>query len=295
MACRHGIDDLRLFKALEQAGLEGRVVVTDTLARADIVFTVRAKRLGPAVDLAVVRQAAGNAGVPLVVLSAVSALRVAEALEPLLGIPPPTHLQERQNNTGRELRVADLEADGGDELLRLLWDLDSSVGRAGPGRVGPSEQASPTWAARSGFGVGALAPQTGVRGRQGLDDVEGGYGSDLLAMLAADSADIRFGMDSAARGSESVPSPAIAGGSARKSREAAAAGQLAARAALLDDPFEWLAPVNVDPEDDRAAQVPRNPSARVGDQHVLLKPMRHGSKLRRRRTKRELADLEADW
>jgi hypothetical protein len=45
-ACRHGIDDLRLLKALELADLAGHVVVVDRLPGADVVLTARSKRLG---------------------------------------------------------------------------------------------------------------------------------------------------------------------------------------------------------------------------------------------------------
>eukprot|EP00775_Hariotina_reticulata_P010374 gene10374-10532_t len=84
---RYGIDDLRLFKALEVAGLEGRVVVVDTLDFADAVLTTRSKRTGKNVDLSVARRAAASADVPCLVLPAVSAQRLLEALGPLLGLP----------------------------------------------------------------------------------------------------------------------------------------------------------------------------------------------------------------
>jgi hypothetical protein len=62
------VDDLRLFKALEQAGLAGRVVVVDTVADADAVLAVRTKRTGKQVSggsrgpACTQRPAAGPAG-----------------------------------------------------------------------------------------------------------------------------------------------------------------------------------------------------------------------------------------
>lgn len=43
---RHAIDDLRLFQALEAAGLAGRVVVADSVQEADVVLATRRKRTG---------------------------------------------------------------------------------------------------------------------------------------------------------------------------------------------------------------------------------------------------------
>ncbi len=46
LRCRYAVDDLRLFKALEQAGMAGRVVVVDSVAQADAVLAVKTKRTG---------------------------------------------------------------------------------------------------------------------------------------------------------------------------------------------------------------------------------------------------------
>eukprot|EP00798_Chlamydomonas_sp_ICE-L_P004807 gene4807-34561_t len=48
---KHGIDDLRLFKALEQAGMAGRVLVVDRLEDADAVIATRKKISGKNVNI----------------------------------------------------------------------------------------------------------------------------------------------------------------------------------------------------------------------------------------------------
>ena len=55
---KHGVDDLRLFKALEQAGMGGRVVVVDSLQGADVVLCTRRKASGKDVDVKRSRSAA---------------------------------------------------------------------------------------------------------------------------------------------------------------------------------------------------------------------------------------------
>ena len=51
----HGIDDVRLYRALSEAGALGRVVVAASVGEADAVLAVRIKRTGRAVSMDLVR------------------------------------------------------------------------------------------------------------------------------------------------------------------------------------------------------------------------------------------------
>ncbi|WIA29377.1 hypothetical protein OEZ86_011881 [Tetradesmus obliquus] len=189
---RYGIDDLRLYKALDVAGLEGRVVVVDTMQFADAVLTSRNKRTGKAVNLAEARRAAQAAGVPLFVLRAVSAQRVLEALGPLL---------ELQREPQQQFDVA-----------------------------GQSQQAA-----------------------------QGGGGSSPAAADAAAAAAV------------------------------AAADFTGGAAAVLE------CVRSADVEDAREALLPANPTQLAGERYKLHKPLRHGSRLRRRRLQRDLRLQQAPW
>ena len=48
---KHAIDDLRLFKALEEAGMSGRIIVVDSLEGADAVLCTRRKSGGKEVSV----------------------------------------------------------------------------------------------------------------------------------------------------------------------------------------------------------------------------------------------------
>jgi hypothetical protein len=140
---------------------------------ADAVLTTRSKRTGKGVNLAEARRAAQGAGVPLFVLRAVSAQRVLEALAPMLDVEQQPQQQrdaasvlegqrealgaERQGSSsslGREprlLRWEEMEGDGSDELLQLLW---GSAGRGcssssirGGRDTAVSVESSPRWLA----------------------------------------------------------------------------------------------------------------------------------------------------
>ncbi|KXZ56837.1 hypothetical protein GPECTOR_1g755 [Gonium pectorale] len=91
----YGIDDVRLYKALEGAGLLGRVVLVGSVAAGDAVLASRTKRTGKAVELKEVSNAARNAGKPFIELPALSPVRVAEAVEQLTGWLVPQHLRAR--------------------------------------------------------------------------------------------------------------------------------------------------------------------------------------------------------
>jgi len=41
--------------------------------------------------------------------------------------------------------------------------------------------------------------------------------------------------------------------------------------------------------------LPANPTARVGERHRLILPIRHGSRLRRRRLRKQQLELSAPW
>ncbi|EFJ52103.1 hypothetical protein VOLCADRAFT_103113 [Volvox carteri f. nagariensis] len=121
----YGIDDVRLYRALEEADALGLVVVVSQVAAADAVFATRVKRTGKALTLdevgpgrhrespvvstdavlafrrprtescSGISNAARNANKPFVELSAVSAMRVMEAVEELTGWLVPEHLRRR--------------------------------------------------------------------------------------------------------------------------------------------------------------------------------------------------------
>lgn len=65
-------------------------MVVDSTADADAVLTTFSKRTRKNVNLATAKQAAAGAGVPLLVLPAVSAQRLVEAVGPLMGLPTTT-------------------------------------------------------------------------------------------------------------------------------------------------------------------------------------------------------------
>ncbi|WIA09299.1 hypothetical protein OEZ85_008706 [Tetradesmus obliquus] len=265
---RYGIDDLRLYKALDVAGLEGRVVVVDTMQFADAVLTSRNKRTGKAVNLAEARRAAQAAGVPLFVLRAVSAQRVLEALGPLLGLQREPQQQfdvagqsvrgavlqqtgssSSSSHLGKEprlLRWEEVEGDGSEELLQLLWRpaaADGSSSRSASRSTAVVVEPSPRWLAWC-----AAQQQAG----------QGGGGSSPAAADAAAAA-------------------------------AAAAGFTGGAAAVLE------CVRSADVEDAREALLPANPTQRAGERYKLHKPLRHGSRLRRRRLQRDLRLQQAPW
>jgi hypothetical protein len=266
---RYGIDDLRLYKALDLAGLEGLVVVVDTMQFADAVLTTRSKRTGKGVNLAEARRAALGAGVPLFVLRAVSAQRVLEALAPMLGLEQQAQQQlhaagrldgqqeglgaERQgsssNGLGREprlLRWEEVEGDGSDELLQLLWGAaghgSSSSSNRGGRETAVSVESSPRWLAWHS-----------AQQQQQQQQCEAGNSSSSAALKPA-------------------------------------AGVLAGAPAVV---LECVRSADV--EDSREALLPANPTQRAGQRYLLRKPLRHGSRLRHRRLQRELWLKQVPW
>lgn len=238
---RYGIDDLRLYQAIDLADLEGVVVVVDSTADAHAVLTTYSKRTRKNVNLATAKRAAAGAGVPLLLLPGMSAQRLVEAVGPLLGLPccldndaagASVQLQQgwqppQQWGASREprlLRWDEVEGDGSEELLQLMWGGDA----AGVGAVDP--------AAAGEAVAGACCPSPRWH-----------------AWCAAQKA-----------------SPGCAD-------------------AL------WAAVRDADVEDLRDEAVPSNPTARAGERHRLLKPLRPGSRIKRRRLRRDLAARQVDW
>jgi ribosomal protein L24E len=269
---RYGIDDLGLYKALDLAGLEGRVVVVDTMQFADAVLTTRSKRTGKGVNLAEARRAAQGAGVPLFVLRAVSAQRVLEALAPMLGLEQQPQQQldaagiadgqreglrvelqgSSSSSLGREprlLRWDEVEGDGSDDLLQLLWGStgrsrgSSSSSTASKQETAVAVDSSPRW----------LAWHAAQQQRQQQQQSEPGDGSTIV-------------------------------------RPHTAPGVLPGVSAVVVECIR-----TADVEDAREALVPANPTQRAGERYLLRKPLRHNSRLRRRRLQRELWLKQVPW
>lgn len=242
IVCRYGIDDLRLYQAIDLAGLEGRVVVADNTADADAVLTTYSKRTHRGVNLATAKRQAHGAGVPLLVLPAVSAQRLVEAVGPLLGLPTVDNStaggvgaaaegyrqQQGPSLEPRLLRWDEYDGDGSEELLQLMW--------------GDSDSSSATTGAQAGAA--------------GLD---GG----------------------------------LAGACCPTPRWRAWCAAQAASPGCADALFAAVRDADV--EDRREAAVPSNPTARAGERHRLLKPLRPFSRIRRRKLRRYLALKDVDW
>ncbi|GIL43471.1 hypothetical protein Vafri_939 [Volvox africanus] len=116
----YGIDDVRLYRALEPADALGLVVVVPDVESADTVWATQIKRTGKALSLKEISNAARNANKPFVELSAVSAVRVMEAVEALTGWPVPEHLLHRTPPPLVFLPPLDEDPTGSAEALNLL-------------------------------------------------------------------------------------------------------------------------------------------------------------------------------
>lgn len=248
LSCRYGVDDFRLYKALDMAGLEGRVVMVDSTADADAVLTTYTKRTRKNVNLATAKRAAAGAGVPLLVLPAVSAQRLLDAVGPLLGLPTVEEAlaagdadawrysqQQAQLDEVRVLRWDELEADGSEELLQLMWSDDNSSSTS-------SSEGS----------AGGMPHRS-------------------------------FPTTDAAVAGACYPSP-------RWRAWCAAQAALPACSGVLFDAVR-----DADVEDTRDAEVPINPTARAGERHRLLKPLRPYSRIRRRKLRKELEMQRVSW
>lgn len=244
------MDDLGLFKAIDAAGLEGRVVVVDTTEFADAVITTIKKRTGKNVNQAVAKRAAAGAGVPCLVLKAVSAERLLEALGPLLdhtsaaaggaaankdarwffqlpqAVQSALDTQHELSAGPRLLRQDEVDMPGSQELLQLLW--------------------------------GSAGKQTASHGN------------------VASSSESSSGISSV-----TWFSPGWQAWHARQS------------AATLKELFDVIRATDI--EDVRGTMVPVNPNARAGERYRLLMPLRHNSKLRKKRLNQQLAERQADW
>lgn len=238
-ALRYGIDDLRLYQAIDLADLEGRVVVVDSTAYADVVLTTYCKRTRKSVNLATAKRAAAGAGIPLLILPAMSAQKLIQAVGPFLRLPT---VEDSAGSAGdgqqqwvsqgpRLLRWDELEGDGSDELLQLMWN--SEAGRSSSDRgVGAPEGA----AAAVGSVAAACCPTPRWH-----------------AWCAAQAA-----------------SPSTADALFAAVREA-------------------------DVGDAREGSVPSNPTARAGERHRLLKPLRPYSRIKCRQLRHDLSVRQVDW
>jgi hypothetical protein len=225
---RYGVDDLRLYQAIDLAGLEGRVVVADSSSDADAVLTTYSKRTGKNVDLSTAKRAAAGAGVPLLVLPAMSAQRLIEAVGPLLGLPvvedssaAGATQQQWGSQAPRLLRWDELEGDGSEELLQLMlgYEVDASRVSAAEGSIAGACCPSPRW--HAWCAAQAASPSCG----------------DALFAAVRDA----------------------------------------------------------DVEDTREGAVPSNPTARAGERHRLLKPLRPRSRIKRRQLRHDVAIRKVDW
>jgi hypothetical protein len=237
---RYAVDDLRLLKALDDAKLEGRVVVVDTVETADIVIAARRKRTGKQSDPTAVRNAAAARGIPFAELPVVSGRRVAEALAPLLG------------------------------PAAAAAAAAAARAAAPPGN----------WDAAGGGGGGGGGGGDGPRLISGAE-LDAGGGNQLMQLLWSGNG-----------GNDTQQQIVMAGGSL----SGGGGGEpLARRAARLGDPWEFLAVV--DAEDDRSDAVPPNPFARAAAKYQVRRPMRHGSRIQRRKLAKDLAEQnpDVDW
>lgn len=224
------------------------MVVVDSADDADVIVASRLKRTGKQMDLNPIRRAAAARGVPFVVLPAVSALRVAEALAPLLGEKGAAALAAARRAGGggpgggapRVMSRAEVDRGNGDALMRLLWCAPPAADPQPPAPADP-------WRPPPGDHSGGAA----AAGPAGL-----------------------------------TPAGARAG--------AGAGEPLAWRAARMPDPWAWLAAG--DAEDGREDALPPNPTERASARYPEpRRPLRHGSRVRRRKLEKHLAELDVDW
>lgn len=124
---------------------------------------------------------------------------------------------------GRELRQADIAADGGDELLLCLFQAQSALEGADEApSSGTQSPAAAAATATSSIFVGAAAAA----------------GDNLMASLEAAAA-------------QTGAPPAKARGASDQQWQGMWAALLQAHAARMVDPFDWVSPAAVDLEGDR--------------------------------------------
>ena len=183
-------------------------MVVDTVDEADVVLVTKAKRTGKVVDLAPVQRAAEGAGLPFIDLAAVSPERLLEGLGQVLGLQldelPLLQKHQQGRREARLLRKEEVDKDGGDLLLALLWGLDGGGDSDGHNRL---------WEQR---------------------------------------------------------------------------------VSSMQEPGRWVAG---DLWDDEARDelLPHNPNQRAGEKVKLIRPLRHGSRVKRRRLQKILAEQDAQW
>lgn len=114
---RYGLDDLRLYNALEAAGLAGIVLVAERIEDAQVVLATRRKRTGKDLSLVDAKRAAENSKLPFHELKTISPERVFEILGPLLGLG--SKLGRKQASQSFQL-LPKAEEDGSQAILDLL-------------------------------------------------------------------------------------------------------------------------------------------------------------------------------
>jgi hypothetical protein len=123
---RYGLDDLRLYKALEAAGLAGIVLVTDRIEDANVVLATRRKRTGKDLSLVNAERAARNSRLPFYEVKSISPERVFEIFGPILGLGE--RLRRRKVSQSFTL-LPRAEEDGSQDILDLLNQLTENETR----------------------------------------------------------------------------------------------------------------------------------------------------------------------
>lgn len=167
-------------------------------------------------------------------------------------------------------------------LAPLLSPADAAAAAAAVGLFTPV-QGVPGGGAVGGRRAGGGEEPRLIRG----EELQGGGGDQLMQLLWGGGAGDREAMGQGLGGQ-------LAGGAGA----AAGAGwePLSVRAARMGDPWEWLAAV--DAEDDRLEELPANPAERAASRHPApWRPLRHGSKIRRRKLEKEISARgdDEDW
>ena len=134
---RYGLDDLRLYNALEAAGLAGIVLVTDRIEDASVVLATRRKRTGKDLSLVNAERAARNSRLPFFELASISPERVFEVFGPILGLGD--RLRRRKVTRSFSL-LPRAEEDGSQAILDLLKHLtEKETGDRDRHRIHPAD------------------------------------------------------------------------------------------------------------------------------------------------------------
>jgi hypothetical protein len=118
---RYGLDDLRLYNALEAAGLAGIALVADRIEDAQVVLATRRKRTGKDLSLVNIKRAADNSKLPFHELRSISPERIFEVLGPMLGLG--SHLVFKEGKSQSFQLLPKAEEDGSQAILDLLAQI----------------------------------------------------------------------------------------------------------------------------------------------------------------------------